>query len=122
MPPVSSQVTEQHSERLMRLEDTVSEIRTTTALAAHTLANLATKIDEGFNQVNSRLNEGAQQFEAHEKAIEKLTAAEEAREKTRLARRSLAKKVIYACVGAAGGVLVTKGSETVWVWLTSLFQ
>lgn len=115
---------EDHGERLLRLEESVSDIKVSTALHTKSLADLAVKIDAGFSEVRTRLNEGTSRFDDHASDIEKLhekTAALQKVESTRVKRWANAKKAVLPLLAAGAGVIVTKATELSWDKVVAFF-
>jgi hypothetical protein len=119
----SNPVAEDHGERLRNLEESVGEIKISTALHAQSLAHLVEKIGDGFKAVNDRLDRGTSQFDAHEATIrtqQTEIAGLKVLEHNRASRWSTAKKAVLPLLAAAAGVLATRGGETIWAWITAL--
>lgn len=134
MPSQSNALIEDHKDRLKGLEDDVTEIKVTTALATQSVANVMAKLDDGFRglnekledrhqQITRRLDEGAQRFEAHAdelKKHEQEIAGIKKIEAARNARWGVAKKAILPLLAGAAGVVATKSGEGAWSWLVKL--
>lgn len=120
MPPVA----DDRGERLLKLEESVSEIRTSTALTAQKVDHLVEKIDAGFTAVKEQLTAGAKRFEkieekndTQEKAIAKL----EEHEVARSSRWAMARKAAVPLLAAAAGVIAHAGGGWIWQFIAALF-
>lgn len=124
-PYSEAPITEIHEERIQRLEGSVQTLVVQGAESIIKMEHLAEKIEEGFQGINQKLDLGTEQFLAHATALGEhradLNKLQEV-EAARAARVSIVKKAALPLLAAAAGVLATKGGESIWLWLTSVFH
>lgn len=123
-PHYQDLIVEDHSDRLGKLEDGVSEIKVAQAVNTKTLENISEKIDVGFQDIKLRLDDGQNKFEshaaqlhAHKEELAKLQASAKARK----ARYSAVRKAAFGLALAGLGAAVAKGGEAGWAWVAALF-